>query len=151
MKTESEQGWETDGGALHGPRVRGEKRAQIKPTVKLDSYYEWFVEKMRGRLREAQGTGGDLSVLMAVLDSVLDQVNVDVTEAQGCAYKDLTKALREKAASDRFGWTDADTLKTTRLLDALGRSARSCASCGVPLTLEREIHVCTECARKGNA
>lgn len=61
-----------------------------KPTVYLDSYYEWCIEKMRARLCEAQGTGGDLSILMAAHDSLLTQVTVEIT---GTAYRELTKAL----------------------------------------------------------
>jgi hypothetical protein len=77
-----------------------EMQELAKPTIKLDSYYEWCVEKARHRLKEAQGTGGELSILMAVLDSVLVQVNVEVVEYPGCSYRELTKALKEKSENE---------------------------------------------------
>lgn len=64
--------------------------------VKLDSYYEWCIEKMRHELREAQGVGSDISILMAAFDSVLKQVDVEIVESPGCQYRALTEALRSQ-------------------------------------------------------
>lgn len=70
---------------------------EARPTVRLDSYYDWCIEKMRQTLREAQGTGSELSILMAAFDSILKQVDVHVIEFGDCHYKELSKALRAAA------------------------------------------------------
>lgn len=62
----------------------------MRGLIQLDSYFEWNIERIRANWRGRPGS--DAQILLAILDSVLKQHDVEITG--GPAYMTLTEQAR---------------------------------------------------------